>query len=249
MKYKLILAFALIFLAVPLVTAVGQVTNINQNVGLQIAEPVIFPIAYNQTHTFQWHVYNISNEIIMRNDSVSCLFHMYNSSGSQFFDLEKTPFDGQDDFLANVNGGNFSYVGEYSYQIYCNTSVLGGFVKMPFDVTQTGENTSTFDYLPIMIALLTAIGVLLFISVNLSQEYGALSLVLLILPLFLVQGMIQLGNNMLQNVFSDTTFTHNLTAYQIILPILSFIILFVIFTMMIIKSAKQATAVKTGDAE
>ena len=89
------------------------------------------------------HVLNISNGVRITNSSANCFFHLFNQSGhhttglnnfNMSFDLEGL------DWELEVLSQNMTSLGEYSYLLNCQstTGILGGFVAITFEVTQTG---------------------------------------------------------------------------------------------------------------
>lgn len=93
----------------------------------------------NKNITFNAHVFNISNGVIITNTSANCFFHLFKEDGSHLINNIIMPFDviGQD-WEIIIDKGNFTKSEEYSYLIVCNTSKLGGFVSVGFDITPSG---------------------------------------------------------------------------------------------------------------
>lgn len=117
----------------------------------QVSEPttgyeLVFPKFYyhqiDKDFYFCFHVFNISNGMPIDNSSTSCNFHLYNKTGHSII-LEETLGVNSDHlftWILLVDKGNFSYPGQYSYLVHCNSSDLGGFVSAPFTTTPTGEH-------------------------------------------------------------------------------------------------------------
>jgi hypothetical protein len=133
--------------------------------GYEIIYPKIYFLQPNQTHTFNFHVNNISDGLILTNSSVSCRFHLYNSSGNHI--LEKNNVKDMDtnlDFYVIVTGGNFTKIGEYGYLFSCNSSSFGGYISAPFQVTYSKMLIPTSESI---LYLLLVLGILILFLVSL----------------------------------------------------------------------------------
>ncbi len=99
----------------------------------------------NQTHLFNVHVFNISNGVQIRNLTTVCSFHLFNSSGHHLIDQFNMTFNQFGlDWELEVAGGNFSYVGEFSYLVNCQDPInsLGGLISIGFETTKNGTKLS-----------------------------------------------------------------------------------------------------------
>jgi len=141
---KKLLPIIIIILCVSLVYGVAPVTQIQIYVGetgIEIEYPKITTLQLNRDFKFHFHLFNSSNGMPILNESTSCVFHLYNSTGSHIYtenDIKELHDDY--DFEVKVNGGNFSKVGPFEYRFQCNssTSNIGGFVSVPVTVTKDG---------------------------------------------------------------------------------------------------------------
>ena len=133
--------------------------------GFEIKHPIIETLQVNQDVEFEFHVFNSSNGVPIiegiGQDTLSCYFHLYNSTGQHMLELQENTPSHNFDYGFNVTGGNFSSIGEYSYITQCNSSVAGGFVSVPFIVTGGGVEMTTATALIYIIFILT-LGFLLF---------------------------------------------------------------------------------------
>lgn len=108
--------------------------------GFEIAYPKFTAIKVNETFKVHVHVFNESNGKSMVN--VSCLLHIYNSSGSHLV---------QNWMSIDTNFVDFNYsysypqIGHYTNIIQCNNSVQGGFVSYDILVTPGGVNGGVSD--------------------------------------------------------------------------------------------------------
>jgi hypothetical protein len=102
-----------------------------------------------------------------------------------------------------------TYTGEYHYFIGDYDSTL--------TVTSTG-GTETFDYLPLVLIFITIILTLLWIGSQLGKSHAIVSTILMILPLFFLVGLAQIGKAYVTN----STIASIITPIQIILPFVAF---------------------------
>lgn len=162
-KNKLFL-FGFIFLLIlfPIVNAQPPPqTNVNINLGLEIQFPLIEFHQANQTHTFNFAVYNISDGLKLDNVSVSCSLNLYNPHGIGLInETVLTYFTESENWGIQVLEGNFTILGEYNVLVDCNDGGFGGFDAFGILITQTGFNFDT----PQSLAVLGLILILLFLS-------------------------------------------------------------------------------------
>lgn len=138
MKNQIILALILILSILPLVSAVKPVSEVNAfTEGFIIKHPEDFTLKANQDYEFEFHVYNISNGLAVTS-GISCELHFYDDTGHhQYEGLDTTPSHTYD-YSFDLNGTNFTE-GDYYYNVYCNSSRLGGFSTIPLEVTLNGR--------------------------------------------------------------------------------------------------------------
>lgn len=221
MNKKIFLIFALIFLAVPFVSAT-QVTS-NPTIGFIISTPDhASSLQVNTNHTWHFHVFNASSGYpILPNKTVSCEFNLYQlNSGMQV--NEMTPVVSKQNDIWEFDADNMTSLGEYSYIFHCNDTIQGGFLSETFSVTKTGEDTSKFDYLPLVLVVLGIIAVILYIGTQFGNEQALVKSIMMILPLFFLVGLAQIGKSYIDNIYGSGTVTQILTPIMIILPWLAF---------------------------
>lgn len=146
MKIQLFFLFTFLLVLVSLasVQAVPPVSTVQQfSTGYVVEYPPNQILKSNQNQTFNFHVFNISNGLLIIADT-QCFFHLYNSSGGHIVILNTSTISDDLDYEFQVLGGNFS-VGTYSYITQCNNSDagLGGFISVPFQVTPDGYDYSS----------------------------------------------------------------------------------------------------------
>lgn len=148
-------------LVLPIVSAVAPVTEVivSLDTGLNIDFPKFEVIQQNQDFLFYFHVFNISNGIRMDNTTTNCSYELYNHGGEEQFVVDNMEYtDG--DWVVNMNGTNFTRIGNYAYLVECHTDNLGGFISFPFEVTPTGRlNIEQFYWIILVIsAAILALG-------------------------------------------------------------------------------------------
>lgn len=143
--FILILVLLLVF---PFISALPPTqTNVNIEQGLEIQYPPINVLKANESFEFQFHVFNKSDGLRLSNDTTSCVFHLYNSSGAELIDFPLAMAINLIDFQIIVEPGNFSVPGSYGFIVQCNTSALGGFIGIPIEVSKTGQLLETSESL------------------------------------------------------------------------------------------------------
>lgn len=136
-KAVMLLFIAILFISI--VSAAPPVTTTQQfTTGYIIREPQDNIIKINTGYEFDFHVSNISNGVPKTN-SISCDFHLYNQTGQHIYIATDTATSDIYDYEFYVDGGNFSSLGAYYYNIECNSSSLGGYASTVLYVTNTGE--------------------------------------------------------------------------------------------------------------
>ena len=104
---------------------------------MEIQYPPLITIKQGEDYEFQFHVFNKSNGLSVNNATTFCKFHLYNNTGYELVDEDLIMASNLIDYQIIIKGGNFSN-GYYSYIVQCNSSILGGFDSVPFEVTSTG---------------------------------------------------------------------------------------------------------------
>lgn len=121
------------------VVAAPPVFQSTQNGGIQVEFPNFDYLEIDQPHTFQTHLYNISDGLPIPNAIVSCTHHIFNESGIHIVEVSMVADNAGLDFESLVLGGNFSTAGEYTSLISCNTTTIGGFASNVFVVNADGQ--------------------------------------------------------------------------------------------------------------
>ena len=120
---------------VPPVTSVQQFTE-----GYVIKVPQDNILKVGQDYDFEFHIYNISNGIPILD--ANCTFHLYNNTGKHLYTESIEIVNHTFDYGFFVDGGNFTLIGDYYYNIQCESlsDPLGGFSSSSLMVTGNGKD-------------------------------------------------------------------------------------------------------------
>lgn len=162
-KMNRLYLFALVVLmCIALVPAQPPQFSASITEGLQISYPKFEVLAKDQPYNLSVHVFNVSDgvEII----DASCDIELYNKTGFHILELNLIPLS--DEYNIFITSENFSKIGEYSYNVYCNTSTQGGFIDGSLYVTNTGTIPEISDAIMygILLSLLVFFIILMFVA-------------------------------------------------------------------------------------
>ena len=159
--------FLFILIGIFLISSISFVSSAKQ-----VPEfPDGFTLRLPQVETFKQydsadsyvHVFNTSNGMPIISGT-SCYWHLYNETGSHIAIGFDSTVDAQGfDYEFEIDGANFSKLGQYSFIIQCNNSIGGGFVAGSFEVTSTGRKLSSSQSI-LYIGLLAIFVLILFAS-------------------------------------------------------------------------------------
>ncbi len=188
---KFLVVFIFLLLAVPLVVAQPQFVQDGDN-SLDIEFSKITILQQNNNFTFQYHVFNSSDGILMTDSTTSCEFHLFENSGIHIVTTNSTTggfilFTPEKDFEIFVDGGNFTRMGLYSVIMQCNTTTnFGGFISYEIIVTADGFPTRSFpiQFQLILFGFISIIFSFLFERLRMFKYMGSL--------IFLVMGVLTL---------------------------------------------------------
>lgn len=181
MKKSGLLMGVLCLLLIGLVTAqppFSQTTRFNEGYIIEFPQQGTLP--FGENYTFGFHVYNISNGVPIDNTTTSCYFHLYNNNGEHLIESE-IPFMKENEWEILVLSGNFSEEAEYSYIVQCNSSILGGFNAIGFQVSNAQIEIPTSEsiiYILLTLGVFLIFGLGLYFSIaipysNQTNEKGA----------------------------------------------------------------------------
>jgi len=191
-KIKKIILLFMLLLIIPITLAAQPITTqiFTGDEGFEIKYPLFPSIKQGENFEFEFHVYNKSNGLPII-EGISCDFHLYNGSDDTHLidNLQSTATTHIYDYDFDVNGGNFTEIGTYSYIIGCNDSKIGGFASVQFEVTPGGRLiVSQNYYIPMILFILGMATLLVWLSYLLRKEHIILSIIFLfgVLILFLI---------------------------------------------------------------
>lgn len=172
---RLFITFLLFLVVLPIAYSVKPTQVFTGTVGLEIRIPQAEYAKQNEAVQLNIHVYNLSNGFPMKNDTTSCLFHMFNRTGHHILNEFMNFNEHENDFFLDIGGGNFTQLGFQSFIIGCNTSTIGGFVSGSIEVTETGEDDSNLDNTSglVVFMFLFVITTALFIMPKITNNFGS----------------------------------------------------------------------------
>lgn len=131
-----ILILSMIFIS----SAQPSVSIPTTTTGITIEHPLKDVVQANQTHKFHFHLFNATDGKPFLNTTakIICIFHLYDLDGNHILKINNVPSYDTYDWEAEVLGGNFTKVGQYSYVFQCNDTEIGGFYEHDFLVTPNG---------------------------------------------------------------------------------------------------------------
>ena len=178
MNKKLPFIFIFLFIALAFAGIVNAVPPVQTTIATSESKGLIIEyirddnIQVDQDFEYHFHVYNLTNGILMNNESgISCDGHMYDKQGFNVIDMSAIPDNGG--WYFNVSKGNFSQIGLFSYQVHCNDSIKGGFISAVITVTRTGEDSGEAEstiYMGLLIVALILACVSIFITFKLDTK-------------------------------------------------------------------------------
>jgi hypothetical protein len=133
------------------VAAAPPVTTVQQFVeGYAIIDTPQINLVQNHNFQYNLFLYNLSNGVLLDNSSSRiCVFYLADPYGEVIFYSNVSYFsDGH--WGLDVNGDNFSRIGEYAYGTKCQGTGFGGSVSGLWHVSPTGWDLSqaqTYIYL------------------------------------------------------------------------------------------------------
>jgi len=214
MKKELGFLIAMIFLAISVTSFVSAAAPVLQTVdpgSLTILTPSWDTIQQGQNIEINWHVLNATT--LLSNASANCTFHLYSirADGDHTYTVNDVRNFTQDrDFTVNINGSNFTELGDYSFLIECFTPVaskLGsaqtGGIESKFIVTKSGDDYSIYNLIPMILAVAGIIIILLALAYMLHQEHDLLTLAFAGIGFYMLVPLLNIANIALENNFVD----------------------------------------------
>ena len=113
--------------------------QVDTTLGIVIEGPFIESLKQNSPYTFSFHLFNKTSGLPLASN-IGCSLHLYNSTGKHVFEGFDNTASSHLDYEFTANSQNFSTLGEHSYVINCNNSIVGGSSSLKFLVTPDGRN-------------------------------------------------------------------------------------------------------------
>ena len=223
MRNKLILPglMALLLLTiVPADAAPPQTIVTSTTPGLVILYPPFDYVLQGAGFVFNFHVYNATDGMpITQVNNISCVFHLYNQSGSHIYTKDPVTAMSGYDYSISAAAGNFSGVGFYSVIIQCNNSRFGGADRTSFKVTDSAqigvEPPSDNRIIFFLLAVIATVGMYLYLFAYSAQKFGAMKFDMMDLVYNLIYFIWLLAFNLF-----NTTYFGNATLTKILLGLI-----------------------------
>lgn len=131
------LIFLFLIFSIP-AYAVGDVTTINSDLGLDVRVAAYDELEASNTGQFSVHVSNRSTGLELTDSSTGCDLKLYDPRGYTLLTTELGYDPSRNQWNYSGVSGLVNERGKYDYIVQCNTSTVGGFYTGSFEVTQTG---------------------------------------------------------------------------------------------------------------
>lgn len=187
----------------PFASAAPPVLSLTQAGSLEIIAPTYEYVSANIDKDIYWHVYNTSR--LLTNTTTSCSYHLYEqkSKGEHIVTVNNVAtYTNGRDFEVEVEGANFT-IGNYCHLIECNTSTQTGALERCFKVTATGQDSTSSDFKPLIMALFGVIIILLISAFALAENHGILSALFAGIGFYLLVPLLNVANIALENSYLD----------------------------------------------
>ena len=143
-KKRINIVLLLLVMLLPLVYAAPPITTINVPSDLQV-QPIDIPyVQANKPFVLHVHAFNQSG-YPLTNKTTSCNLHLYDSFSNyehivnQSMDFDSLETEWEYDSSLTTNPVSTLKAGEYSYLIWCNNSISGGFSEGVIEVNTLGN--------------------------------------------------------------------------------------------------------------
>lgn len=108
-------------------------------------------IKVNTSYTFNFHIFNSSNDYPLIDNNTRCEFHLYDPNGNHTASLKniakRIETGINNEWEIEINANNFSTFGQHVYIMQCNNTLrnIGGFVSEDIEVTTSGRELGIQD--------------------------------------------------------------------------------------------------------
>jgi hypothetical protein len=138
-KYLLIIVMTL-FLVGNMVSSAPPITE-----GYFIEDTPQTTLKKDRDFQYNFFVYNLTDGILITNESVNCIHYISNSEGA-VISFENVPyFESDGHWGLTIDKGNFSENGLYYYGTKCNSSTYGGVTTGTWKVNPSGLELEIVD--------------------------------------------------------------------------------------------------------
>jgi hypothetical protein len=253
MKNKeVIIRLSLVVLAVAFLiscaSAASPVLSTVQSGSLEILAPSYNYVTQGEDKDIYWHVFNTTT--LLTNTTTSCSYHLYSQKlkGEHIVTVNNVKtFSNGRDFEVEVEGANFSTLGQYCHIIECNTSSQSGGLERCFTVTPFGDTTETeisLLFLLLIFGGLAVAGIFIALAYLLrleSMKNLFISLALM-MPIIISQAMISASITYPNiKLIASSSFILSIVAFSLFIAVL--LIKYTVYTIKLIKGDKTNTAV------
>jgi len=155
-KVFLIFSFILLF-SINFILAQPTTIINNFDEGYTIDATEERDLVLNQNYLFNFFLYNNSNGVLIGNSSVNCTIYLSNQTGDLTLNQK---VDYNDYWHTNIDGSNFSSIGQYNYGISCQGESLGGAYVDYFEVTKIGKSFNSGQTLVAVGTIIASIAIM-----------------------------------------------------------------------------------------
>lgn len=137
----------------------------------------------NTAHNFSFYVTNSTNLV----SDATCNFYLDYQNGTLLFSKQNIPSVLPNEYYVETDSNNFSFLGEHSVGVFCNTSTQTGGLTFTFEVTPSGKS-GTNNILLFIIVLILGYGLNLLGFFNRNSTITILGgIILIFVGLYMLQ--------------------------------------------------------------
>jgi len=155
--------------------------------GLVVSTPHLNYAPLNTSMEIHFHVYNLSNGVLMNDTLVYCEACLFDLNGTEIIEGQKAEPDG-DHFYLYFSDNNITRAGVYAWELHCqaNNSKLGGYTVGYIEGTTDGKapaerNTTLLGFvllIPLVVGIIFLVG-----AATLSEDHTPLRIFLFLLSI------------------------------------------------------------------
>jgi len=198
MNYRFLLIFLVMIMSVTSVYSASphiQETIYTNSPQLEIIYPKFESFPSGQNLNLHFHIFN-SSGYIMKNDTTSCVFHLYNQTGHHVLERNLSFDSNGIDFYVQINTSILDQKDYYSYIVQCESDQEAGYLSTDFLISSGFER-----YNERIIAFVLAVCFLsfffLYFAFNLDKDHFLIKLLavffslsnLILIPTVFISGL------------------------------------------------------------